>query len=116
MTTNTHTKQKLRYSTFQSYLTRRVSPLYPTQEDLRKAMGLTTASRVSRWYTGEGVPNEAATVRLARLIGDDPLELLRLCGHTELADALEGVNLPPPPALAMFLHMVEDLRTKLATM
>lgn len=53
-------------------------------------LGLADGSRVSRWRAGAGGPSADNAVRLARWSGHDPLAILRLGGHTEMADLLEG--------------------------
>jgi hypothetical protein len=59
---------------------------------LGQRLGLADGSRISLWKRDvEGQkPSPLTCARLAAFTGDDPLTVLRLAGHTELADLLEG--------------------------
>jgi hypothetical protein len=58
---------------------------------LGQRLGLTDGSRISLWKRGKGGrPNELTCARLAAFMDDDPLIVLRLAGHAELADLLIG--------------------------
>ena len=58
---------------------------------LGQQLGLTDGSRISLWKRGKGGrPNELTCARLAGFMDEDPLIVLRLAGHTELADLLSG--------------------------
>jgi hypothetical protein len=58
---------------------------------LGQRLGLTDGSRISLWKRGKGGrPNELTCARLAAFMDDDPLMVLRLADHAELADLLSG--------------------------
>lgn len=52
-------------------------------------LGFSSGSRVGEWLKGDGRPSEASCWKLADLSGHDPLVILRLAGHDEMADLLE---------------------------
>jgi transcriptional regulator with XRE-family HTH domain len=57
-----------------------------TAAELARALGVPSGT-VSRWETGERVPSASMCVRLARVFGTDPHEVLRLAGREKPAPA-----------------------------
>jgi len=55
-----------------------------------KYLGFSDGSRIGQWRRGKDRPSELACIKLARWVGDSPLEILRLAGYTEMADLLDG--------------------------
>jgi hypothetical protein len=103
--------------TFKDYVNK-IYDQVGTDRDIGKLLGFPDGSRVGRWRTGDGRPDELNCIKLARWTGDDPLAVLRLAGYTEMADLLEGrVGPPPIPFTVMRPHiegMVRAARSMLA--
>ena len=78
-----------------------------------KYLGLADGSRVGMWRRGLGRPSELMCIKLARWQGDDPLEVLRLGGYTEMADLLDGKL---PEHTASNVHQVQLLQNQLNTL
>lgn len=77
-------------------------------------------SRIGLWRKGDGRPDELNCIKLARWMGDDPLEVLRLAGYEEMAKLLKGTIGPPPVQFAVLrphlISLSEALKGMLNTM
>jgi hypothetical protein len=73
-------------------------------------LGLSDGSRVGRWRTGTGKPSIENAIKLARWTGHDPLAILRLGGHGEVADLLSGAVSPPTVHESKLAKMLEAIR------
>lgn len=76
-----------------------------TARSLGEKIGLSTGSRVSDWRQGYGVPGVLSCLRLAKVTGDDPADVLTMAGHKDVVDILEEVwarhpSMPEAAALA----------------
>ena len=111
----------LKEKTFKEYI-QRVYDHAGTDKDIGKFLGFTDGSRVGLWRKGEGRPDELNVMKLARWMGDDIVEVLRLAGYTEMADLIKGVAGPSPisfsilrPHLVGLLGAVESMITMMDT-
>ncbi len=81
-------------------------------------LGMADGSRVGQWINGfpdstHKRPAVISCVRLARWMDQPVLEVLRLAGYTDLADALEGQipdTMPHRPALTNAVAHLKMLR------
>lgn len=76
-------------------------------------LGLSDGSRVGTWRKGLGRPSELMCIKLARWQGDDPIDVLRLAGYSEMADLLQG---HVPEASGANTHSVKLLQAQLAAL
>jgi hypothetical protein len=77
-------------------------------KSLAKLVGLTTGSRVSDWRAGYGVPGVLMALRLARITGDDPFDVLTMAGHKEEVEELRKVVTGATgPSASSQLHAIE---------
>lgn len=67
-----------------------------TDVEIGRFLGFTDGSRVGLWRRGEGRPDELNCMKLARWMGDDPVDVLRIAGYTEMADVIKGSAGPAP--------------------
>ena len=111
----------LKDKTFRDYI-QRVYDQVGTDKQIGVFLGFTDGSRVGLWRKGEGRPDELNVIKLARWMGDDPIEVLRLAGYAEMADLIKGVAGPAPipfsvlrPHLVGLLGAVESMITMMDT-
>lgn len=71
-------------------------------------------SQITKWLKSEKRPDMLALVKLARRMGDDPLEILRLGGYDDMANLLEGHVPPPQEVNERVIEMLKDAEKKLA--
>jgi transcriptional regulator with XRE-family HTH domain len=65
-------------------------------------------SQISRWRSGHGVPSMKACMRLAQVLGIDPLRLAATAGH--LDGEVGGIKpLPVPEATRQREHIREQI-------
>lgn len=62
-----------------------------------KYCGFKDGANVGRWKQGYNNPSIEACVKLAKARGEDPIKILRMAGHTEVADLLSGYTAPADP-------------------
>lgn len=80
--------------TFAEYLTK-AADLAGSDAALGKIVGFTDGSRIGIARKGGPRLSELPCLKLARFTGDDPCWVLRLAGHTEMADLMQGHVVPP---------------------
>ena len=70
-------------------LAKELKELGLSQSDLARKSGISTGS-ISRWLSGSGSINEINCLKLARVLGVEPIEFLGAANHDEFAKVLAG--------------------------
>ena len=76
------------FSNIADYLRSKLSEKGWRQVQLARKAKLTTGP-VSNWLGGTGRPDPKSCLKIAIALDDDPVEILRLSGHSEFADVFE---------------------------
>jgi hypothetical protein len=95
-----------KYSGLPDYIAHAVH-LVGSAKSLAKLVGLTTGSRVSDWRNGFGVPGVLMALRLARITGDDPFDVLTMSGHHDEVKELRGILAGKAPPAGAQLDAIE---------
>jgi hypothetical protein len=92
-----------KYSSMPDYIAKAIHQV-GSGKSLAKLVGLTTGARVSDWRAGHGVPGVLMALRLARITGDDPFDVLTMAGHTEEVEELRKVMAGGGAPAASHIH------------
>jgi hypothetical protein len=80
-----------KYSGIPDYIAHAIHVSGGSAKSLAKVLGLTTGSRISDWRSGAGVPGVLMALRLAKVTGDDPVDVLTMAGHADVVEVLRDV-------------------------
>lgn len=83
----------MKFKNFAEYMTERLIPRR-TAANLARAIGIAPGN-FSHYKTGVMKPTADNVVEIALYFNDDPIELLRLAGHTEMASKYMAKSLAP---------------------
>lgn len=89
-----------KYASMRGYIEHAVQMVGGSANSLADVIGLTSGSRVSNWRKGYGMPSVLMALRLAKLTGDDPRDVLTMAGHEDVVRILNDIwaHAPPPDA------------------
>lgn len=84
-----------------------------TAHDLGIMLGFTSGTRVSDWKRAQGGrPSLESCLKLAKLTGDDPLDILTMAGHDEAVELLKGfLAQKPEPSMIETLKPLNDINS-----
>jgi hypothetical protein len=92
-----------RHHNFISYIEGAIATV-GSADALGRMLGFSGGSRLSDWKSARGGrPSLGSCLRLAKITGDDPIDILTMAGHTEEAELLAEFlkNRPDPPVAIM---------------
>jgi hypothetical protein len=99
-----------KYPSFAAYIAEAIR-MVGTAEKVGALLGFTSGTRVNDWRKAKGGgPSLESCLRLAKLTGDDPLEILAMVGHDEIAEILKSfLDAKTHAPVAMLLKPKRDI-------
>lgn len=99
-----------KYPSFAAYIAEAIR-MVGTAEKVGALLGFTSGTRVNDWRKAKGGgPSLESCLRLAKLTGDDPLDILAMTGHDEIAELLKSfLDAKTDAPVAMRLKPMRDI-------
>jgi hypothetical protein len=106
-----------KYPSFAAYIAEAIR-MVGTAEKVGNLLGFTSGTRVNDWRKAKGGgPSLESCLRLAKLTGDDPLDILAMTGHDEIAELLKTfLSAKVEAPVAMRLKPTHDIDSAIAAL